>query len=677
MHTIISRKWSFILVIALLMIILGGSIQQAASQESDNNNFVFLTMISGPPPDIRITDAWVGNDSGFKRSVFRPSDPIEFITVGENGTGSALDATLKWFQTGPSGSTEIYSGTVRLASDIWVHAHEAVAPDILGTYTNTVELTYDNYKFTRTTTFDIVNYTSEVVVNDQQGFDKCGLPTVEDMQTWWDHSPYEVFNIYLGGSSFACDNPQLNDEWVWQVSQHGWEFILTWVGPQSPCFNTIRPKISYDTDVAYQQGIEQADLAIAVADSLGITGDRIIYYDIEGYTVEPGEYACRNAVDSFLTGWTARLHELGFKAGAYGSPCRSFISDWWDNQHLLDDIWIARWITPYEYRENVSVFGSVCGLTDDMWANNQRLRQYAGDHVESWGDVSLGSIDSNVLLGEITAITTTTQISTTSSNLAGATLPTPMLREAQMVTNDMGWALQGHQLLITQDSGASWRSRTPEAVDTIFRVSFVDEQNGWLISPDLDGGLLLHQTADSGLSWQTSSLPFSSPDVGAVYLDRINAQTGWIVLKLTSGSSFSVGRLFATQDGGQTWEERSIPLGEPVQFSDAQHGWVAGGPNENEYFQTTDGGRNWSQISEQEYQLTTPALPLSTSNDLPENTIQLTAANLESGWALTQTGDCAGEKNPTAENPERLWCWQQTQLWSTNDGGQTWVDITP
>ena len=661
------KLWALILVIGIL-IPSSGVFSQSSNTITEHQ--VFLPFVFNPEPAIGITDSWVGNAAGYERSVFRPADEIEFITVGENSGSSTFDASLKWTQVGPSGITDIFSGTINMTPDIWVHVFESKAPELLGTYTNTVELTFKDSTFTQTNIFEVVNYTSEIVVSDQQGFDKCGLPTVDQMQTWWDHSPYNVFNIYLGGSSFACDNPELDTEWVWQVSQQGWEFILTWVGPQSPCFDTIKPKISTNTELAYQQGIEQADLALAAAEGLGITGDRIIYYDIEGYTESQ---TCRNAVDSFLTGWTQRLHDLGFKAGAYGSPCRSFMSDWWDNQPLLDDIWIARWLLPAEYREDVTVWGPVCGLTDDMWDGTRRLRQYAGDHHEEWGEISLGSIDSNVLLGEITAITTTTQIATTGSGLAGAPLSVPLLREAQMLTKNMGWVLQGNQLLSTQDAGETWWEITPAEVESILNVAFVDAQNGWLVSSDLGGDLILSQTQDGGQTWEDSKLPFSSPDLGAVYLERFDAQTGWIVLKYASGSSFSLGQLFATEDGGLTWEERSIPLGEPVEFRNSQDGWVTGGPTDDVFYQTQDGGRSWSIISENEFLLQQE----SEKNNLPEYTVQISATDSENVWALTKTGSCSGEKNPITEDAEPLWCWQQTQLWSTSNGGQTWVEITP
>jgi hypothetical protein len=669
------RKTAFfkLLIILIVLLVLApfrGAFSQSEGMESESQ--ILLQLVLNDYPPNLITDIWVGNAGGYERGAFRPADEIQYIVVGENPYDEQISADLQWDQVGPCGSTQVFTATLSLEPGLWVHTHTATAPDCLGTYTNTAELMYGIFPSTRTTIFDVVTYTSEIVVSDQQGFDKCGLPEVNQMQVWWEESPYSVFNIYLGGSSFACNNPGLNADWVWEVSQQGWEYILTWVGPQSPCFNTIKPKISLDEAVAYQQGQDEADLAVAAADNLGLSGDKIIYYDIEGYTESQ---ACRDAVDSFLTGWTARLHEKGFKAGAYGSPCRSFIVDWWDNNPRLDDIWIARWLVPAQYRPDVTVWGAVCGLTDAMWANNQRLRQYAGDHGETWGGVYIGGIDSDVLLGEITAITTTNA----SGSFQSADLQSDQSAQIQsmgLLTATDGWTLRGNQLWMTGDNGGSWEMISPEGVDQILGVEFIDPLSGWLVSLDTNGELLIHQTIDGGRSWGSATLPFPSLDVSAVYLDFVDVQTGWLVLKMVSGSSFSIGTLYATQDGGRTWDERLIPLGEPVHFSDHLNGWVGGGPTEAEFYRTQDGGKSWFATQQQAYLAATAEFQSSpSSGSLPDNTVQVSGFDSENAWTLTQHGSCSGEKNPASSDADPFQCWQGTQLWTTQDGGQTWQEI--
>jgi photosystem II stability/assembly factor-like uncharacterized protein len=83
-------------------------------------------------------------------------------------------------------------------------------------------------------------------------------------------------------------------------------------------------------------------------------------------------------------------------------------------------------------------------------------------------------------------------------------------------------------------------------------------------------------------------------EIANVHLEFIDQHTGWALLKIKTGSSFSLGRLFATQDGGITWEERSTPMGERVVFADEEIGWMVGGPAGNQIYRTQDGGVTWN-----------------------------------------------------------------------------------
>ena len=671
-------RYAHKLLAFLVLFVLLLPSQRVTSSETDagTNRDVYLPLVMKNYPPVILTDIWVGNSDGYRRSAFLAREEIRYITVGENLADSPYEVTLNWRQDGPCGTTQIFSGTMMLEPGLWVNSLAESAPDCLGSYTNTVQLTYDTYTETWLTAFDVVTYTSEITVSNHQGFDKCALPSVSQMQTWWQHSPYWVFNIYLGGSSLACDNPDLTADWVWQVSQQGWTFILTWVGPQSPCFNTTKPKISPDPEVAIQQGRDEADLAIAAAEALDLYGDKVIYYDLEGYT---DNGACRAPVDAFITGWTERLHENGVNAGAYGSPCRSYITDWWDNTPLLDDIWIAWW-THTSYDPDVTVFEREgCGLINEMWGDNRRLWQYAGGHYETWGGENLnGTIDSDVLLGQVTAISTTTQTVTTRSPQIvplGAAIP---LRDAELLPGGDGWALQGNRILWRSGTTGIWDDITPANISTILDAAFPDPVHGFLITQTPDAALTLYRTKDGGETWRSAPLPYVAVDVGAAYLEFVDAQTGWIALKMASSSAFSIGRLFATVDGGQTWEERMLPLGEPVQFSDALHGLVSGGPMGDELYCTTDGGHTWAAADEQACQNAASQPQLA---GWPQNTDKHSQTDAKNAWALTRNGSCGGylplgDSTPL-DGTAPLPCVLETHLWMTADGGKTWMEITP
>jgi hypothetical protein len=170
------------------------------------------------------------------------------------------------------------------------------------------------------------------------------------------------------------------------------------MGVQSACWGGGCDTISNDPAVAYNQGIGEADAALAAAIDLGLAefdgSGTIVYYDLEGYG--GADPTCRIAAQSFIDGWTARLHQRGSEAGVYTSSCGGAISDFASISNVPDAIWPAHWIYSY-YNADATVWDVAC-LPDSLWANHQRIRQYSGGHNETWGSVTL-NIDCDVIDG--------------------------------------------------------------------------------------------------------------------------------------------------------------------------------------------------------------------------------------------------------------------------------------
>jgi len=240
-----------------------------------------------------------------------------------------------------------------------------------------------------------------------QGFDACEIPTLSQMQTWSANSPFKAVNLYIGGSSRACDNLALTSTYLKQLSQQGWKFIPTWVGPQAPCTGYLT-KMSSDPTTAYNQGVAQADLAVERLSELGLTypdkTGSVIYYDIEYYGTNA---ACRTAVNSFMNGWVSQIHTRGNLAGVYSSPsCNTGLSDFRTITNVPDVVWIAAWYyslghpdAHYDPTASVWDWLGTC-MPGTAWPTHQRLRQYSGDHNETWGNLTL-EIDNDVLDGVV------------------------------------------------------------------------------------------------------------------------------------------------------------------------------------------------------------------------------------------------------------------------------------
>jgi photosystem II stability/assembly factor-like uncharacterized protein len=445
-----------------------------------------------------------------------------------------------------------------------------------------------------------------VVLGDEQGFDTCDAPKLAAMRDWRANSPYMDMNIYIGGVNRGCPNYGLTPAWVSSVLSQGWNLIPTWVGPQAPCTtSTDSLQFSSDPATARRQGAAEASAAVAAADELGLMpsgkSGTIIYYDMEAYGNDAG---CQAAVESFLDGWVARLHATGNQAGAYGSSCASYISTWWTIAKRPDDIWAGD-STYSRYNAGATPWDLDC-LDNDDWVNTQRIRQYAGDHWETYGKTRL-RIDSDVCAGELVGYQPHPPAD--GNELKSVQLG-PEVQAMGMLAPMVGWTLVGGRLLWTEDGGRSWLDRSPPLADqsAVRAVYFLDPSNGWAAAavplpnsgPRAAAGLELLATSDGGRSWREASIPAlrstARPSaLWTVHMQFISARTGWLVTKEPTGSNFSLGRLFRTDDGGGTWTELQIPVGEAVRFLTPDLGWTAGGASGGKLYATRDGGRTWQR----------------------------------------------------------------------------------
>jgi hypothetical protein len=567
--------------------------QTAASQVSIST--IYLPIVMNKYPAVVLLDAWTSGVQYARQLAYLPGVALSYHASGINQLVTPAQVNLRWTQTGPCGASTISNETFTVAPGPWEHVTASLAPSCIGVFTSTVHIAYKTLTRTLTTSF-AVNTPSAVLLDSGQGFDRCYFPDVDQMQTWWSKSPYQVFNLYLGGASFGCKDQPLDAVWVHQVARQGWTFLLAWVGPQAPC-TTFKNKMSANPDQAYLQGRAEADAAADAATRLGFFGNMVIYNDIEAYA--SASSSCRQAVQSYVRGWVERLHAHGLKAGGYGGACSSYVSDWASNNPAPDDVWLAHWYRS-NYDPGATVWDTPC-VSNSLWGSHQRVKQYAGGHNETWGGVTL-NIDSNILDGQITSLLGAPASSIPNFATIPLTVQGPPLRMARMIDQNRGWSLVADRLLWTEDGGAGWRDISPVFPEAyrILGASFRATLDGWVVlqplSTSQSTALQVLRTQD-GVNWQANPILSVKPEeantIETATLDLGEAGAAMLALKLQSGSSFSVGRLFATQDDGRTWQERSLPLGEPVKFLDALHGWTAGGPAGNLLYRTEDGGDTW------------------------------------------------------------------------------------
>ncbi|MFI2639701.1 glycoside hydrolase domain-containing protein [Streptomyces sp. NPDC018610] len=228
---------------------------------------------------------------------------------------------------------------------------------------------------------------ADATAHQGKGFDTCAAPGQGAMDAWRTDSPYGAVGVYIGGVNRGCAQPNLTADWVRTQYTKGWRFLPLYVGPQP----TAGAGSCADDCAAIQdpapQGRAAAEDAVAQAGALGLGKGSVLYNDLEQYT--PGA-ALTARVLGYLAAWTGRLHELGYRSGAYGSVS-SLVADLVDNAAtttLPDVIHFAHWNDEAALTDPV--------LPAALWADHQRVHQYAGDRTETYGGARI-SVDRDLL----------------------------------------------------------------------------------------------------------------------------------------------------------------------------------------------------------------------------------------------------------------------------------------
>lgn len=191
------------------------------------------------------------------------------------------------------------------------------------------------------------------------------------------------------------------------------------------------------------------------------------------------------------------------------------------------------------------------------------------------------------------------------ANVAAAAGIDGRIRSFGALSAQEAWVLTDDTLLRTADGGATWRAAAPPAMvlEGPASATFIDADAGWLVAADDTPGVMTFAaTVDGGLRWQMRPLQLFTPNdpagqVSAISMHWLDRTIGWLAVRQLTSSNFKLGTLFATQDGGMTWQRRSLPGGGQIYFVSAATGWTTGGPNDDTLYRTDDGGHTWKPES--------------------------------------------------------------------------------
>lgn len=239
-----------------------------------------------------------------------------------------------------------------------------------------------------------------------QFFDTCTAPSLTALAAWRGKAPYTGVNIYFGGRNRGCAQPNLTPSWVAGAATAGWSLVPTYFGDQPFCVFGSKP-YRYTAAGAAARGTADGNDAVALARGLGLRAGSALYADVEHY--DRAAAGCTAAVRTYVSEWTRALHRAGFLAGVYvhqDSGLRDIAGSHFSTSLARPDaVWMARW-------DNVATVTNWPTASNTLWAEWQRAKQFRGDHVETWGGVSM-NIDSDIIKGPVATVAKTYRVTST------------------------------------------------------------------------------------------------------------------------------------------------------------------------------------------------------------------------------------------------------------------------
>lgn len=182
----------------------------------------------------------------------------------------------------------------------------------------------------------------------------------------------------------------------------------------------------------------------------------------------------------------------------------------------------------------------------------------------------------------------------------------------EQLSPGVGWAIASGHLVWTNDGGGAWTDLTPPGLanGTIHNVFFLDVEHAWIVTVAESGTwysgnpVRIFQTTDRGRTWVSHTFDESSypslKQAGAmpVSLSFADSRHGWFLWRLQTSAAFSAGKMFGTNNGGETWTELPEPPSAGMfRFHTPQDGWMVTGGGSETLSVTNDGGRTWQARS--------------------------------------------------------------------------------
>ena len=298
----------------------------------------------------------------------------------------------------------------------------------------------------------------------------------------------------------------------------------------------------------------------------------------------------------------------------------------------------------------------------------------------------------------------------TSAGINAPLVDSPALTAVQFLDEHNGWGVTETQIVRTDDGGVTWYNVTPPDITkagSSVKLVVMDNNHVWTQIPDYNNypnSGTLYRTTDAGLTWTSTTTPFSEGLIH--FLDENN---GWALATLGVGAGSNAVAVYQTTDGGSTWAQKFINdpnnanAGDSLPLSGLKFGltplnmqtaWIYGTVYSSGtvyVYRTDDGGTNWSQIplplpqgaengelGFEQIQFVTPTDAFLTMRMTSDTTSLAIYTSNDAGktWTLTPTLIPTGGSVNFLSATEAV-IYNGQQFYVTRDAAQTWSTVTP
>ena len=240
---------------------------------------------------------------------------------------------------------------------------------------------------------------------------------------------------------------------------------------------------------------------------------------------------------------------------------------------------------------------------------------------------------------------------------------TPSDIEFGLISEHELWLKSGSRLYYTQDGGNQWSEITPETglIDPYLLISFPTSDLGfalYLTQTETRIELEIVKTSTQGAEWslvlgdlqEKINQQYYQP-FGEIQMQWLDERNAMVLVKEFSSSNFSIGTLFVSKDGGESWSAKQVPIAEKFVFLDTQVGFMLNPSSSESLYRTLDGGESWSLFGlemPQDFQENhiEVDLPLSTQDKRVFLPVNITAEGESDYKALVKIDPITSSKNP-------------------------------